>query len=260
MNNLDQCSEGKGIIVLIHGLGADASSWVFQLQALCQAGYRPIAVDLPGFGKTPHHGAHWTIRGVAYLIRKFLQECTDEKVIVIGHSLGGTIAQQMVIDYPEIVAGLVLVNTFAHLRPHHASEWIYLLRRGLITTFRGPAAQAELVARRVFPHSQQEWLREETVKRILAADPIVYRSAMMELVRFDSRKQLGALKMPVLVIRGDQDTTIRLEDQEDLIREIPQARNITIPGAGHAVMVDQPANVNQSLLEFLDTIPGWQHE
>ena len=134
------------------------------------------------------------------------------------------------------------------------------MRRGLITTFRGPAAQAELVARRVFPHSQQEWLREETVKRILAADPIVYRSAMMELVRFDSRKQLGALKMPVLVIRGDQDTTIRLEDQEDLIREIPQARNITIPGAGHAVMVDQPANVNQSLLEFLDTIPGWQHE
>ncbi len=43
-------------------------------------------------------------------------------------------AQQMAIDYPEIVAGLVLVNTFSHLRPHHASEWIYLLRRGLITT------------------------------------------------------------------------------------------------------------------------------
>ncbi len=257
---LDPNPQGKGVILLLHGLGVDGSSWDYQLEGLSRMGYRPIAPDLPGFGDSPNEGKSWNIHLVSEKVIQWMTSNTDEKMVLVGHSMGGVIAQEIALYHPEKICGLILVNTFAHLRPKHASEWLYFGLRYLTVNFQSPVKQAELVARRVFPHPEQEWLRKEAVRRILTVDPVIYRSAMRELFRFDSRSNLKNLSMPVLVITGEGDTTIRMDEQAELVKLVSGARQVVIPGGGHGVIVEKPDEVNAAMIQFLKFLRGWDCE
>lgn len=108
-----------------------------------------------------------------------------------------------------------------------------------------------MTAARVFPRLDQEELRRELVKHIQQTDPFVYRQAMHELGSFDVRKKLGNIKTPTLVISGENDTTVPLANQHDLVAGLPGCRQIFIPGAGHGAIIDRPDLVNLAMLEFL---------
>lgn len=251
MNYLDPMPKNDHPVLLLHGLGADGESWYYQIQALVEAGFRPIAPDLPGFGASPAPLYRWTIPSVAEELADLLSTLTEGPVDVVGISLGGAIAQQLALDTPEKVRKLVLMNTFACLRPKHANEWMYLLRRFVIANLRGAKAQAQAVAWRIFPGADQAELRQILVEKIQHADPKVYRFAMRSLALFDVRRKLKHIRMPVLVISGENDTTVPLINQEVLVRGIEGAVHILIPDANHAVIADQPDLINQALLSFL---------
>jgi 3-oxoadipate enol-lactonase len=251
MNYLDPMPENDHPVLLLHGLGADGESWYYQIQALIESGLRPIVPDLPGFGASPAPRYRWTIRSVAKELADLLSNLTNAPVDVVGISLGGAIAQQLALDTPEKVRNLVLVNTFACLRPERANEWVYLLRRFAIASLRGANAQAQAVAWRIFPGAGQADLRQILVDKIQHADPKVYRSAMRSLALFDVRRKLKNIRMPVLVITSQNDTTVPLVNQAVLVRGISGAVQILIPDANHAVIADQPDLLNQALLSFL---------
>ncbi|NMB53535.1 MAG: alpha/beta hydrolase [Leptolinea sp.] len=248
---LDTAPENAPVVFLIHGLGTEASSWTYQMEALKEAGFRPIAPDLPGFGLSTYHGEHWTIQEAAEMISALADRMDLKTFHVAGISMGGTIVLQMALDCPERIASLILINTFACLRPKSWNEWFYLFRRYLRARFRGAGSQAELTATRVFPRPDQEELRRELVKHIQQTDPYVYRQAMRELGSFDVRRQLGRINKPTLVISGENDTTVPLANQHDLVTGIPGCRQVFIPEAGHGAIIDRPDLVNQSILEFL---------
>jgi pimeloyl-ACP methyl ester carboxylesterase len=86
---------------------------------------------------------------------------------------------------------------------------------------------------------------------VLRADPHAYRKAMLSLGLFDSRKRLGEIKAPTLVISGAEDTTVTPDRQKLLAEGIPGAHQVIIPQAGHAVSVEQAEQFNRILLEFL---------
>ena len=71
---LDPNSSGRPAVLLLHGLGADGTSWSLQLPALCQAGFRPLAPDAPGFGRSPYNGGGWNVRRVAGQMAGLLEE------------------------------------------------------------------------------------------------------------------------------------------------------------------------------------------
>jgi 3-oxoadipate enol-lactonase len=89
------------------------------------------------------------------------------------------------------------------------------------------------------------------VEVISRADPRAYRKAMLSLSLFDSRKRLGQIKVPTLVVTGAQDTTVAPARQRLLVEGIPGARQVVISEAGHAVTVDQAEVFNRRLVEFL---------
>ena len=247
----DANPSGFPTVLLLHGLGADGSSWGYQFPAIIKCGMHPVAPDLPGFGKSLYSGGKWRIQDVAKEITEF---CTEQKMnplFVVGISMGGTIAQQITLDYPEFVKKLVLVNTMASLRPKNIKDDYYLLKRFIVANIKGVEAQAELVARRIFPGDDQEVLRKELIDRIIRSDPKVYRAAMVSLGLFDVRMRLKEIKIPTLVISGANDTTVPLEIQQELVRNIPGAQQKIIPNSGHAAPVDQPDLFNQALVEFL---------
>lgn len=248
---LDPNPSGNPGVLLLHGLGVDASSWTLQFGPLIEAGFRPLAPDLPGFGASRYDGRGWSLGRAAAELAGLLCELGSGPVHLVGLSMGGAIAQQFVLDTPALVRRLVLASSFAALRPERLSGWFYLLRRVLLVSFKGIPEQAEFVAWRLFPEPGQEPLRRMLVEQVTHADPRAYRAAMRSLGWFDSRRRLGRIAVPTLVITGANDGTASPAVQRVLAEKIPGARQVVVAGAGHAVSVDHPDEFNRAMLDFL---------
>jgi 3-oxoadipate enol-lactonase len=247
---IDPNPAGSPAVLFLHGLGADSNSWTLQLPALIEAGFRPIAIDTPGFGRSPYDGRGWSIARIAAEMAGLLDELQTGPAHVVGLSMGGVIAQQFALDHPHLLRKLVLVSTFAVLQPDTLSGWLYFFQRFIVVNTLGLKRQAKVVASRVFPGPQNAPLREMLVKTISTANPRAYRKAMISLGLFNSVSKLGEIKVPTLVVTGANDTTISPTRQSRLVTGIPASRLVIIPDAGHAVPVDQSELFNRELLSF----------
>lgn len=241
---------GNPPVLLIHGLGSAGGDWVLQFGPLANAGYRVLAPDMRGFGRSSAP-PEVTVQAMAQDMVLFLERMSAVPAHVVGISMGGAIALQLALDHPEMVRRLVLVNTFARIRPLGLGGWLYFMARAVQTFLAGPERQAELVARRLFPHPHQQALRENLIRRISQTNPCAYRSAMRSLMQFDVRHRLGELRMPVLVVTGAEDTTVPPSVQRALAQGIPGARHVVVEGSGHGIIADNPEAFNRILLEFL---------
>ena len=248
---LDPNPCGAPAVLLLHGLGANSSSWGLQFAPLIEAGFRPVAADAPGFGQSRYDGHGWSLRRVSDELAGLLDELAVDPIDLVGLSMGGVIAQRFVLDHPARVRKLVLASSFAALRPETLAGWLYLLRRVMLVSSQGIPTQARFVAERLFPGDDQRPLRELLVEQIIQADPRAYRAAMRALGWFDSRRRIGKITVPTLVITGAVDGTVSPVVQGQLAAKIPGARQVIVAGAGHAVSVDHPDEFNRALLEFL---------
>ncbi|RME86980.1 MAG: alpha/beta fold hydrolase [Anaerolineae bacterium] len=251
LHYIDPAPENAPAVVLLHGLGANGESWLLQVPPLTEAGFRPLAPDMPGFGKSPYDGKGWSVTRCAAETAALLDDLGVDAAHVVGLSMGGVIAQRFALDFPHRVRKLVLVSTFAALRPKSAGEWLYFAWRFFLVHTLGLPAQAKAVAKRLFPRPEQEAFRQMLIEAVAQADPRAYRAAMRALWRHDARRALRALDIPTLVVTGEEDTTVPPESQRQLAGLIPGARQVVIPGAGHALSVDSPEAFNRELLAFL---------
>lgn len=247
----DPYPDNQKCILLLHGLGTDSTSWGMQFASLGLAGFRPIAPDIVGFGGSAYDGRGWSFERVASLLRNFVVDLGVAPVHVVGLSMGGVIAQQFVIDYPDLVNKVVLASTFSSLTPANLNHAFYLLLRLVVVHTVGLNAQAKIVARRIFPEPDQAQWREIVEKQIALADPRAYRAAVRSLGLFNSTRLLQKIQKPVLVISGAEDTTVSLKLQRQLAGAINGAVHHVIPNGGHAVSVDHPDEFNKALVAFL---------
>jgi pimeloyl-ACP methyl ester carboxylesterase len=248
----DENPRGSRAVVLLHGLGATAASWELQFPALTAAGWRILAPDAPGFGRSdPFPGGPVTIERTGRLLAAWLRAVAVPPLAVVGISLGGTHALALALDHPELVTRLVLVNTFARLRPRALSVWFYYALRLLLVHTVGLEAQARAVTARIFPRPEQADLRRQLVAQIGQADPAAYRATMRALARFDVSARLPLLSIPTLVVTAGADSTVPPAVQAELRAALPAARQVVVADAGHAVSVDHPAEFNAHLLNFL---------
>jgi 3-oxoadipate enol-lactonase len=242
---------GNPTVLLIHGLGADGSSWGMQIPALTQAGFRSLAPDARSFGQSSFPGGNHSIADMTGDMVGLLNELEIKRTHVVGISMGGAIALQFAINYPNMVDKLVLVNTFANLLPDRLSLWVYFAFRFVLVHTLGLPVQAKSVSKRIFPYPHQTALRQILYNQIVQANPKGYRATMRSLARFDVRKRLKEIYTPTLIITGENDTTVPAKIQDVLVKNIPHASQRIIPNAGHAVIVDQPEEFNNTLLAFL---------
>lgn len=240
------------VAMLLHGLGADGSSWQLQLPALTGLGYRVLAPDARGFGRSSYP-ANSPAR-ISIAAGDFIQLASRLGVAeldLVGISMGGAHALALALECPQLVRRLVLVNTFAHLRPRGVDEWVYYAIRFTLVHTLGLEAQAKTVAARIFPNPGQGPLRQMLIEQILQADPHAYRAAMRALASFNVNRRLSEINAPTLIVTGERDTTVPRDVQQQLVEGIRGARQVIIPGAGHAVSVDQPEAFTQVLIDFL---------
>jgi pimeloyl-ACP methyl ester carboxylesterase len=231
---------GGTTLVLIHGSGGDHTTWGPQLEGLASAATL-VALDLPGHGASSGEGCD-TIADYATLVRQFLAALGRGAVILGGHSMGGAIAQALALDAPPLLRGLVLVGTGGRLRV--LPELFEILTRDYTE------AVAFMTERAWSPSSPAE-LKELGRRTVSATPPSVTRGDFAACNSFDVMDRLGEIRLPTLVVVGEEDRLTPPKYAEFLARSIASARLVRIPHAGHFVSLERPDEVNQAIRDFL---------
>jgi len=248
---LDEFSENREIVILLHGLGVDSRSWFFQQNALGKAGYRPIVVDLPGFGNSSFRGRRWKFSQIVSILINFAQHISEKPVCLMGISLGGAICLGMMAENKKLFCKAILINTFSKIRPQKLSNFVYLITRLFKVSLLPMKDQAEYMALRLFPSEKDAVFRKLIVEQILATGRKVYLQTILALGKLNLDKQITKIDQECLVITGEEDTTIPPDLQKTLVGRLPHAIQVFIPNAGHAVVVQEPEKVNQAVIQFL---------
>lgn len=244
--------QGDVAVFLLHGVGGGKDAWPHALDALAAAGYRAIAWDMPGYGGSemisPYDNA-----GLAAACARMIEAAGARVNVVLGHSMGGMVAQELVAARPDLLHGLILSGTSpAFGRP--GGDW---QRQFLDSRFapldagRGMAGLApELVAGMVGPQAERPGvaLAEAVMARVPEA---TYRAALSAIVSFDRRADLPAIAVPTLCIAGEHDRNAMPEVMQKMAARIPGARYLCLAGIGHLANLEAPAAFNAAVLEFL---------
>lgn len=249
----DDNPSGSLTVVLLHGLGVSGNSWILQIPALVEAGFRVITPDMQGFGKSEYTDGQLNVPILSRDVRHLITTLQVSPVYLVGISMGGAVALQTILDEPEIIHQAVLINTFAYLRPESVRSWVYFISRFFAITFLGIPTQARLVSRNLFPHPSQESLRDGFYTELLLANPRAYHKMIWALFQFDVRKNLSEIQIPILIISGEKDTTVPVNLQNKLHRGLQNSKQIFIADAGHGATVEKPDQVNCHLLDFFQS-------
>lgn len=237
------------LVLMLHGLGSRGDDWVFQIEAL-QDEYRVLTLDLRGHGISPSAPGWPTLRDLAVDVAGLLQQMGERRAHVVGLSLGGGVALQIGVDFPDLVESLTIVNAAATLRVPFRRFPIAFMRLALLLTGRRRRL-GEWVAVGLFPRADQLQLREVAAERIAENTRPNYLKAINAILRFDLRKEVRLIEVPTLVVAGRLDRTVPLRSKVALAQAVPGARLEVIENSGHATPLDAPVEFNRILLEFI---------
>jgi len=237
-------------VLFIHGLGSSADRWLDIPDALSLQNLHAVAIDLPGFGLSDKPAINYTIAEFAKSVAGFMQNAGIKQASLVGHSLGGYIAAQLAIDYPELVNKLALVDTSGML------DGPTPLLQQYLDAAMNPTKQS---VRAVFEQMVADKIR---IPEILV-DGFIYRisqpgaqAAFKSAYDNSVNTQIGAEKLkqinaPTLIIWGMQDSLIPLKYFKIFQEAIAHAEVVIVEDAGHAPFAEKPAIVSELLRRFL---------
>jgi 3-oxoadipate enol-lactonase len=249
-------------VLLVHGFTADAGEVAEVLDPLAARGWHAVAPDLRGHGASEHptDADAYSFEILAADVVALADDLGWDRFALVGHSMGGAVAQLVALDHPERLSGLVLASTFHGPVPGVTLELVEL-GRWIVRESGMAGLAAALASRRAEnPDSVAAFERlqearpghaERSRQRLESTSPDMWMALAPRFVTQEDRlEQLAALAVPTAVIVGDLDATM-LEDSRRLAATIPGAELTVIPDAGHVPQVEQPDAWWNALRGFL---------
>jgi 3-oxoadipate enol-lactonase len=253
-------------LLLIMGLAADSQAWAFQLPAFSER-YRTIVFDNRGVGRSSKPVGPYSIHQMADEAAALLDTLRIASANVVGVSMGGMIAQELVLRHPEKVRRLVLACTYpepsADIEAHREFSVTQLGGRistngqvEIDLTTLNPLAFLQQMLPTVF---NQEFIDRELPKLMqVFAGALQYGFSMEAILgqvaavmSHKATDRLRQITVPTLVITGDADRLIPPANSDILAREIPNARLVKLPGGSHGFNFETPDAFNREVLAFL---------
>jgi pimeloyl-ACP methyl ester carboxylesterase len=239
-------------IVFIPGLGSSHLSWGGVARHI-SGNHRIIVVDPRDSGQSERAIADYTVGDMAEDIAGLVQALHIQKTAIVGISMGGAIAQELAIRYPEKVERAVLVATYdsGDSRGTFIFEQFARLRRLL---------SKEDYYRTILPwiYTHQEFesiVPDQAVKQFAQdpyfQDPDTYERQMRATVSYRSRDRLGLITCPTLVVFGDEDMFTPLRFARSLQAGIPFSRLVVVSGAGHGIIWTRIVEVASLISNFM---------
>ena len=251
MIHVVEAGEGGRPVMLVHGFTADAGEVAGILGPLVDRGWHAVAPDLRGHGRSdrPTEGDAYSFELLADDVVALADDLGWDRFALVGHSMGGAVAQLIALDHPERLTGLVLASTFHGPVPGITMDLVELGRwvvreagmSGLADAMEARRAEnPESVAAVERLQEARPGYAEESRARLIANSPDMWMALAPRFVDQDDRlERLAKLQVPTAVIVGDLDSTF-LDDCRRLAATIPGATLTVIAGAGHVPQVEEP--------------------
>lgn len=227
-------------IIFIHGAGGNGSYWTKQLTGIGSS-FRVIAPDLPGHGKSGGNSCD-SIKAYREFINKFATKVSNGRFYLAGHSMGGAVALDFSLNYPEMLAGVILIATGARFSAINAI--LEMLKNG--------RHNHELVDL-AYGKNAPPRLRELALREISAVSPVVWFRDFSSCNHFDVSSRLAEIQLPALIITGTGDLLTPLQYGRLLECGMLNARLIEIEGAGHMLMLEKPGIINKHIIDFVSS-------
>ncbi|MFC5849114.1 alpha/beta fold hydrolase [Deinococcus petrolearius] len=256
--------QGEGEpVVLLHGIGRSLEDWTETVPALA-ASHRVYTLDLIGFGLSDKPDVPYTLAGLARFVRHYLDAAGETRpVTLIGNSLGGAVAQQFAVMYPQRVRSLVLVNSAGFGQEVTlALRLLAVPRLGEYLMAPSPRNSARVV-NSLFHDSRFATPQRREHAQLLAGQPGRDRP-YLSVARFLGgwrgvhsgwrealTGRLAALRLPTLVVWGEQDRILPASHLNHARRLYPHARTHLFAQAGHLPQIERAQEFNALVREFL---------
>jgi len=237
---IEQGTQGTPV-VFVHGAAGSHLVWGLQVRALGEVA-RAVALDLPGHGRSDPPGRA-SIEAYRDVVLGVLDARGFERAVIVGHSMGGAIAQTLALSHPDRVAGLGLVGTGARLRV------LPVILDGVLNDFDHIAG---LVVEYSYAAGLDPELRKRAEDEFRAFPPTVTHDDFSACNQFDIMPRLAEIRAPTLVVCGRADRLTPAKYSAYLATHIPNAHLVFIDHAGHSVMLEQPNEVNKALIDFIE--------
>ena len=243
-------------LVFAHGAASDARLWRPQLAALADE-FTVVAWDEPGAGRSSDVPARFGLADYADCLAALIEALALGPAHVAGISWGGTVVQELYRHRPELVATLVLVDTYAGWKGSLPPEEVRARVTGAYRALMVPAEEFDPA--RALPG----WFASDPPAEFLplleemAADvrPESLRTALRLMAEADQRDLLPRIAVPTLLIWGELDARSPLNVARQFEQAIPDTTLVVIPGAGHVSNVEQPEPFNDAVREFCRAYP-----
>jgi pimeloyl-ACP methyl ester carboxylesterase len=235
-------------LVLVHGGAGDAREWRLQIAGLSD-GFTVVAWDEPGAGRSSDVPADFGLAGYATALAG-LVETLGAPAHVCGLSWGGTVALELYRRRPELVATLVLADTYAGWKGSLSEDELRARVAGAERMLAAPAARFQPTFPGLFAGEPPRDVIE--LLEAVAADvrPESVRVALGAMAEADQREVLPRIAVPTLLLWGELDARSPLSVAREFARAIPHAELVVIPGAGHMSNLERPEAFNAAVRAF----------
>ncbi len=233
---------GEPAVVFIHGWSCDSNYWREQLPAFDRK-YTLVTVDLAGHGGTDGARSDWSIARFGQDVATALSTVPNKQIILVGHSMGGPVAIEAARLLKGRVIGIIGVDTFKSIgAPAPTKAQVDAALKPFEADFIGQTRA--MVTDHLFVKGSHPQLAQKIAYDMSLSPPRVALPSMRAVLEYDFTAPLKDLSVPIVAINSDLGEPVN----EARIRKVlPKFRAVTLPGAGHFLMMEDPQRFNGAL-------------
>ena len=246
----DGKEQGRPWLAFSHSLACSTRMWEGQIAAFKDR-YRVLVYDTRGHGQSAAPRGQYTLEGLADDLHALLKHLKIQKPHFVGLSMGGMIGQTFALKYPGVLASLTLADTTSRYPAAAAGMWQDRIR---IAEANGMEALVQATLERWFTAPFRNDRKEDVARvaaQILKTPVPGYVGCCHAIPKIDVTARLQELKLPALVICGEQDPATPPPMARDIVQALPGAKLALIPQAAHLSNIEQPGAFNRALAGFL---------
>lgn len=246
----------KRTLLFLHGYLETLYIWD-DFRSLLPAGYKSVAIDLPGHGLSGTHAQCNDMKFYSDVLASIAQKLKLSDIHIIGHSMGGYIGQRAIREYPDLFVSLTHFNSNPYAdnpdKKKQRLKEIELVENGRLVQL------AQIAIPNMYAKQNLRKFDEkihETVEMCETHDPFGISSTIRGLMtREDNVEFLKSTSTPVMFIFGDSDNYLPLERANEIVASLPEAKYHFIHETGHNSFIEKPTEVMNALTCFVESIP-----
>jgi 3-oxoadipate enol-lactonase len=251
----DLTGNGPRTVFFVHALAADSGMWAEQVPVVLARGLRILRVDLRGHGGSEPVPGDYTLEELAFDLATLIEALGVGPVDYVGLSVGGMIGEALALRFKESVASLMLCETPPAALRNAREIWAPRVAAARAANSLEPIADATMERWLTPAFQARNPGRWQQIRDTVASTTVEgYCGTVAALSHFDFTSELPNVRVPALVLYGEDDKASSHEENERLARLIPGGRFIALPGARHLPNVEDPDRFNAILCDWLDSV------